>query len=79
MTSQRGAVMNRGAILSRGREVRAVQKGWKHLFSVPEKNRSRVLPNIVETSCLFHGNFFDISLNIVSSVILQSEIIKQST
>ena len=31
----------------------------------------------METSALFHGNFFDISLNIVSGVLLHSEIIKQ--
>ena len=34
---------------------------------------------ILETCVLFHGNFFDRRLNIVSSVMLQSEIIRQST
>ena len=33
----------------------------------------------MKTCALFHGNFFDISLNIMSSVLLQSEAIKQST
>ena len=35
--------------------------------------------NITKTCALYHGNFFDISLNIVSSAVWRSEIIKQST
>ena len=33
----------------------------------------------MKTCALLHGNFFDISLNIVSIILLQSETIKQST
>ena len=58
---------------------RVVQKGWKHLFSVPLKNRWRDLRNIMETCVLFHGNFFDIGLDNVRSILLQSETTKQCT
>ena len=33
----------------------------------------------MKTYALFHGNFFDISLNIMTIILLQSETIKQST
>ena len=33
----------------------------------------------MKTCALFHGNFFGISLNIMSSVLPQSEVIKHST
>ena len=59
--------------------VQVVQKGWKHLFSVSLKNCSKDLHNIMKTCDSFHGNFFDISWNIVSGIFQQWEIIKQST
>ena len=52
---------------------------WKHSFSVPSKNRHTALNNILETCVLFPEYFFDRRLNVVNSVLMQSEIIKQST
>ena len=43
------------------------------------ENRSRDLHSILKTCALFYGNFFGRSLNIVSSILLQSGIIIQST
>ena len=65
--------------IARWTKYRVVQKGWKHGFSLPLKNRPRDLRNIMETCALFHGSLFDIDLNIASSILLHSEIINQST
>ena len=49
------------------------------MFSLPLENPSKDLRNIMETCALFHGNFLDMGLNIVGSILLQSETMKQST
>ena len=48
------------------------------VFCVME-NLSSDLHNVMKTSALFHGSFVDISLNMVSGVLLQSGIINTST
>ena len=51
---------------------RVVQKGWKHLFSLPQKNYSWDLHNIKDTCASLHGNFFGMHLIGASNVLLQS-------
>ena len=51
---------------------RVVQKGWKHLFPMPQENRRWDLHKIKGTCALFHGNLFGMHLNTASSVLLQS-------